>query len=63
MLNQPVGTLLRTIPSLKAGLACFDRIQSYLNSESRRVHVLALNGSSTSSNAGKDSYLDRRGGC
>lgn len=35
MLNAPVGTLLRTIPSLKAGLACFDRIQTFLKSESR----------------------------
>lgn len=53
MLNAPVGTLLRTIPSLKAGLACFDRIQTFLKSESRQVHVLPLNGSSSSS-LGKD---------
>jgi ATP-binding cassette subfamily C (CFTR/MRP) protein 1 len=53
MLNQPVGTLLRTIPSLKAGMACFERIQTYLKSESRQIHVLALNDPSTSSSSGK----------
>jgi ABC-type multidrug transport system fused ATPase/permease subunit len=56
MLNTPVGTLLRTIPSLKAGLACFDRIQSFLESDSRQFHVLPLNAPSNSgtSSVGKD---------
>ncbi|RDW82931.1 cyclic peptide transporter [Coleophoma crateriformis] len=50
MLDGPVGTLLRTIPNLKAGLACFDRIQSFLESDSRRFHVLPLNAASNLSN-------------
>ncbi|RDW71574.1 cyclic peptide transporter [Coleophoma cylindrospora] len=50
MLDGPVGTLLRTIPNLKAGLACFDRIQSFLESNSRRFHVLPLNAASNLSN-------------
>jgi ATP-binding cassette, subfamily C (CFTR/MRP), member 1 len=56
MLNTPVGTLLRTIPSLHAGLACFDRIQSFLESDSRQFHVLPLNAPSNSGNSssGKD---------
>jgi ABC-type multidrug transport system fused ATPase/permease subunit len=37
-----VGTLLRLIPSFKASLACFDRIQSFLESDSRQLLVLPL---------------------
>lgn len=51
MLNAPVGALLRMIPSLKAGLACFDRIQSFLESDTRQIHVLPLNAPSNSDNS------------
>lgn len=41
-LSTPVNTLIRTIPRLKAGLACFDRIQTFLESPSRKHHNLSL---------------------
>ncbi|KAL5318920.1 hypothetical protein ACEPPN_013988 [Leptodophora sp. 'Broadleaf-Isolate-01'] len=42
LLSNPINTLLRTIPALNGALACFGRIQAFLESESRRVHVLPL---------------------
>jgi ATP-binding cassette subfamily C (CFTR/MRP) protein 1 len=52
MLNAPIGTLLRTIPSMKAGLACCDRIQSSLESDSHQFHVVPLNALSNSGDSG-----------
>jgi ABC-type uncharacterized transport system fused permease/ATPase subunit len=37
MLSNPVNTMLRTIPTLKAALACFDRIERFLESPSRKL--------------------------
>lgn len=48
LLSNPINTLLRTIPMLVSALACFDRIQSYLESNSRQRHALPLNSLSTS---------------
>jgi ATP-binding cassette subfamily C (CFTR/MRP) protein 1 len=45
MLAQPLNALLRTIPVLKSALACFERIQTFLESPSRQPHVLPLNSS------------------
>ncbi|KAK0120207.1 hypothetical protein ONS95_011613 [Cadophora gregata] len=42
LLTIPINTLLRTIPALNGALACFGRIQTFLESESQRVHVLPL---------------------
>ncbi|KAL3417106.1 multidrug resistance-associated protein 1 [Phlyctema vagabunda] len=42
MLSDPVGTLLRTIPLLNSATACFDRIQSFLLSQSRQSYLLPL---------------------
>ncbi|KAJ5165605.1 uncharacterized protein N7500_007435 [Penicillium coprophilum] len=37
MLSNPVNTMLRTIPTLQAALACFDRIQTFVESPSRKL--------------------------
>lgn len=37
MLSNPVNTMLRTIPTLQAALACFDRIEKFLESPSRKL--------------------------
>jgi ATP-binding cassette subfamily C (CFTR/MRP) protein 1 len=42
LLANPINTLLRTIPMLTSALACFSRIQAFLDSESRQAHVLEL---------------------
>ncbi|KAH7346292.1 putative ATP-binding cassette transporter [Rhexocercosporidium sp. MPI-PUGE-AT-0058] len=42
LLSNPINTLLRTIPALNGALACFGRIQTFLESESQRVHALPL---------------------
>ncbi|KAH7410668.1 putative ATP-binding cassette transporter [Cadophora sp. MPI-SDFR-AT-0126] len=42
LLTIPINTLLRTIPALNGALACFGRIQKFLESESQCVHVLPL---------------------
>lgn len=52
MLNVPISALLRTIPSFRAGLACFARIQTFLISEYRQTNVLPL--ISTSAESGSD---------
>lgn len=42
MLSNPVNTMLRTIPTLKAALACFDRIEKFLESPSRKIIFIPL---------------------
>lgn len=42
MLSNPVNTMLRTIPTLKAALACFDRIEKFLESPSRELIFIPL---------------------
>ncbi|KAL2069425.1 hypothetical protein VTL71DRAFT_14104 [Oculimacula yallundae] len=42
LLSNPINTLLRTIPMLNGAIACFRRIQMFLESESQQVHVLPL---------------------
>ncbi|CAI7580971.1 unnamed protein product [Penicillium discolor] len=42
MLSNPVNTMLRTIPTLKAALACFDRIEKFLESPSRNIIFIPL---------------------
>lgn len=37
MLSNPVNTMLRTIPTLQAALACFDRIERFFESPSRKL--------------------------
>lgn len=48
LLSNPFNTLLRTIPQLKSALACFSRIQKFLESPSRQPHVLPLSLPATS---------------
>ena len=40
-----MNELLRAIPMFNAALACFNRIQQFLNSDARRDHRIPLNGS------------------
>lgn len=42
LLATPINTLLRTIPSLNSALACFSRIQAFLEADALQQHVLAL---------------------
>lgn len=42
LLSNPVNTMLRTIPTLKAALACFDRIEKFLGSPSRNLLFVPL---------------------
>lgn len=50
-----MATVIRTIPMVSAALACFDRIQNFLLSESSKDHRLPLNGSNPSEDATPDS--------
>lgn len=43
LLADPMNTLIRTIPMLNSAMACFKRIQEFLNSDARRDHRLPLN--------------------
>ena len=38
-----MNAVIRAIPELNASMACFDRIQSFLNSDARQDHRLPLN--------------------
>lgn len=55
MLSNPVNTLLRAIPMLKAALACFGRIEKFLESPSRKLHLLPLDVSRGGNDDGKSS--------
>ncbi|KAL9572706.1 hypothetical protein ACKAV7_003105 [Fusarium commune] len=44
LLSSPMSTLIRTIPGMKASLACFDRMQGFLLSDSCKDHRLPLSG-------------------
>ncbi|KAF4634221.1 hypothetical protein G7Y89_g3892 [Cudoniella acicularis] len=46
LLANPVNTLLRTITMFHSALACFGRIQSFLESDSRQHHILPLTATS-----------------
>lgn len=46
LLAGPMNTMIRTIPMLNASMACFGRIQTFLNSDARQDHRLPLNPSS-----------------
>lgn len=46
-----MNTMIRTIPMLNASMACFVRIQTFLNSDARQDHRLLLNPSSDSNQA------------
>ncbi|OQD99550.1 hypothetical protein PENSOL_c006G04539 [Penicillium solitum] len=52
MLSNPVNTMLRTIPTLKAALACFDRIEKFLESPSRKLIFIPLEESLEASDKG-----------
>ncbi|EEU35583.1 uncharacterized protein NECHADRAFT_52409 [Fusarium vanettenii 77-13-4] len=43
LLSTPMATVIRTIPMVSASLACFDRIQAFLISDSFKDHRLPLN--------------------
>jgi len=43
LLEGPMNTLIQAIPMLNAAMACFHRIQQFLNSDARRDHRLPLN--------------------
>jgi len=47
LLGEPMNTLMRTIPNLNAAIACFDRIQTFMESDARRDHRLPLESPST----------------
>lgn len=42
LLSQPMNTLIQAIPALNGSLACFARIQAFLNSGTRMDHRLPL---------------------
>ncbi|KAF4340908.1 multidrug resistance-associated 1 [Fusarium beomiforme] len=42
LLSNPMATLIRAIPRIKASLACFDRMQDFLLSDSCKDHRLPL---------------------
>ncbi|KAF4960481.1 hypothetical protein FGADI_923 [Fusarium gaditjirri] len=42
LLSSPMSTLIRTIPGMRASLACFDRMQGFLLSDSCKDHRLPL---------------------
>lgn len=42
LLTEPMNTLIRSIPELNASMACFSRIQAFLNSGTRMDHRLPL---------------------
>ena len=44
LLSSPMNTLISTIPALNSANACFNRIQTFLNSGTRKDHRLPLNG-------------------
>lgn len=44
LLSNPMNTLIRAIPELNSAIACFNRIQAFLNSGTRLDHRLPLNG-------------------
>ncbi|KAG0646471.1 abc multidrug transporter B [Hyphodiscus hymeniophilus] len=46
LLANPMNNMIRTIPMLNAAMACFARIQIFLNSDARQDHRLPLNPSS-----------------
>lgn len=46
LLAIPMNEVLRAIPMFNSALACFNRIQLFLNSDVRRDHRLPLNGAS-----------------
>ncbi|PLB43601.1 P-loop containing nucleoside triphosphate hydrolase protein [Aspergillus steynii IBT 23096] len=50
LLADPMATMIRTIPMISTAMACFDRIQAFLLSESCKDHRLPL--SESSSNLG-----------
>lgn len=43
LLSGPMNTLIRAIPQLNSAIACFSRIQAFLNSGTRMDHRLPLN--------------------
>ncbi|RFU28601.1 hypothetical protein B7463_g7731, partial [Scytalidium lignicola] len=43
LLATPMNSMIRAIPRLNAAIACFDRIQVFLNSDARRDHRMPLN--------------------
>lgn len=43
LLASPMNTLIRSIPQLNSAIACFSRIQEFLNSGARMDHRLPLN--------------------
>jgi ATP-binding cassette, subfamily C (CFTR/MRP), member 1 len=51
LLAGPMNTMIRTIPMLNASMACFARIQTFLNSNARRDHRLPLDSSSNGNEA------------
>ncbi|KAM0557995.1 hypothetical protein ACHAPJ_005161 [Fusarium lateritium] len=65
LLSVPMGTLMRTIPRLKASLACFERMQGFLLSDSCKDHRLPLSISGSTSQEtrypGLDDPMESRG--
>ncbi|KAK3942168.1 P-loop containing nucleoside triphosphate hydrolase protein [Diplogelasinospora grovesii] len=57
LLSEPMNTVIRTIPMVSSALACFDRIRTFLLSESCSDHRLPLNGSSSSGVASLDKSI------
>lgn len=48
LLGSPMSILVSTIPMISSSMACFDRIQRFLDSEARKDHRLPLYRSSNS---------------
>ncbi|MCJ1399110.1 hypothetical protein MMC11_002312 [Xylographa trunciseda] len=42
LLASPMNTAISTVPNMNAAMACFDRIQSFLESDARKDHRLPL---------------------
>jgi ATP-binding cassette subfamily C (CFTR/MRP) protein 1 len=55
LLTDPMVTVLRTIPMLSAALACFNRIQIFLLSDSREDRRLPLNRTTLTADVSHDS--------
>lgn len=58
LITGPINTLLRTIPALNGALACFERVQAFLESEARRPHVLPLTSTLEPVKAANDTTLE-----
>src|ERR1700753_194701 len=58
LLEDPLTMLLQSYTGIMSSLACYDRIQAYLESPSRYDHRLRMVGPDQDSTASKTSFTD-----